>query len=138
MSISNQAKLPGMDLLKAIHVGCAALSLAGYLARGIWMLQDSPRLWVRWVRIAPHVVDTLLLISAIALAIRLRQYPFVHDWLTAKVLALIAYITLGAIGLRYGKTRGIRIVAWLAALLVFGYIVAVALTHRPLPFFSTV
>ena len=57
-----------------------------------------------------------------------------HDWLTAKVLALIAYIVLGAIGLKYGRTRKIRIAAWVAALLTFGYIVAVALTRQVLPF----
>ncbi len=65
---------------------------------------------------------------------RLEQYPFVHGWLTAKVLALLAYIVLGAIGLRYGRTRRIRVVAWVAALLTFGYIVAVALTRQPLPY----
>jgi uncharacterized membrane protein SirB2 len=98
------------------------------------MLRDSPRRRARWVRVAPHIVDTLLLVSAVALTLRLQQYPFVHDWLTAKVLALIAYIVLGAIGLKYGRTRKIRIAAWVAALLTFGYIVAVALTRQVLPF----
>lgn len=123
-----------MSLLKALHVGCIALSFTGYLVRGIWMLRDSPRLQARWVRVVPHIIDTLLLVSAIALTVRLQQYPFVHDWLTTKVLALAAYIVLGAIGLKYGRTRKIRVTAWVAALLTFGYIVAVALTRQVLPF----
>lgn len=123
-----------MGLLKALHVGCVALSFTGYLVRGIWMLWGSPRLQARWVRVVPYIIDTLLLVSAIALTIRLQQYPFVHDWLTAKVLALVAYIVLGAVGLKYGRTRKIRIAAWAAALLAFGYIVAVALTHQVPPF----
>lgn len=126
-----------MGLLKALHVGCVALSFTGYLVRGIWMLRGSPRLQARWVRVVPYCriyIDTLLLVSAIALTIRLQQYPFVHDWLTAKVLALVAYIVLGAVGLKYGRTRKIRIAAWAAALLAFGYIVAVALTHQVPPF----
>ena len=130
----NRVKLPRMGLLKALHVGCVALSFTGYLVRGIWMLRDSPRLRARWVRVVPHIIDTLLLVSAIMLTVRLQQYPFVHDWLTAKVLGLGAYIVLGTIGLKYGRTRKIRIAAWIAALLTFGYIVAVALTHQVLPF----
>lgn len=120
--------------LKTLHVTCAALSVSGYFLRGLLMLRDSPWLTARIVRVAPHIIDTLLLASAIALAVRLRQYPFVHGWLTAKVLALTAYIVLGAIGLRYGRTRKIRVAAWAAALLTFGYIVAVALTRQTLPY----
>lgn len=125
-----------MDWLKTLHVACAILSVSGYCARGLLMLRDSTLLRARVIRVAPHIVDTLLLASAIALAVRLGQYPFVHGWLTAKVLALIAYIVLGAIGLRYGRTRRIRVVAWVAALLTFGYIVAVALTRQPLPYLN--
>ncbi len=119
--------------LKTVHVACAVLSVSGYFLRGLLMLHNSALLNNRWVKVTPHVIDTLLLVSAIVLAVRLQQYPFVHGWLTAKVLALTAYIVLGAIGLRYGRTRRIRIVAWLAALLTFGYIVAVALTRQALP-----
>lgn len=78
----------------------------------------------------------MLLASAIALAWMIRQYPFVHSWLTAKVLGLVGYIVLGAIGLKYGRTRKIRISAWLAALALFLYIVLVALKRQVLPFIA--
>jgi len=141
-----------MDWLKTLHVACVVLSVGGYFARGVLRRRDSPWLQARFVRIAPHVVDTLLLVSGVALAVRLQQYPFVHGWLTAKVLALLAYIVLGAVGLKYGKsaaqgcadcgaegckTRRVRTVAWVAALLTFGYIVAVALTRQVLPFLAS-
>lgn len=120
-----------MELLKTLHVGCAILSIAGFLLRGVWMLRDSPRLTARATRILPHINDSLLLVTAIALAAGIQQYPFVHAWLTAKVVALLLYIFLGAIALTYGRTRPQRIVAGLTALLVFAYIVAVALTRQP-------
>lgn len=119
-------------MLKAIHVTCALLSICGYIGRGILMLRDSPFLSVRWMRITPHIVDSLLLAAGIVLAAKIRQYPFVNAWLTAKVLALLAYIVVGAIGLRYGPTKRIRIIAWAAAILIFGYIAAVAQTRSPL------
>jgi uncharacterized membrane protein SirB2 len=59
--------------------------------------------------------------------------PFVFPWLTAKVLALVVYILLGSVALKRGKSLAIRATAYVAALLVFGYIVAVALTKNPLP-----
>jgi uncharacterized membrane protein SirB2 len=125
-----------MDIatLKIVHVGCAAISLAGFTARGIGMLRGSAWRQRRWVRIAPHVVDTLLLLSAIGLVFAAGQYPFVHGWLTAKLLALIGYIVLGSIALNYGPTKFVRLGAWLAALAVFGYIVAVAITRQTVPF----
>ena len=117
--------------LKAIHVTAAALSISGYILRGGLMLRASPLLDARWVRVVPHVVDTVLLASAIGLALMLRQYPLVHGWLTAKVLALIAYIVVGAVGLRYGRSKNVRTVAWIGAMLIFGYIVGVARTRSP-------
>ena len=122
--------------LKYLHVTCAILSITGYVIRGVWMMRESPWLRKKWVRIVPHIIDTLLLGAGIWLAILIRQYPFVQGWLTAKVLALIAYIVVGAVGLKYGKTRKIRVAAWLTAIAIFGYIVLVALTRQVLPFIA--
>ena len=121
-------------ILKNLHLATIALTLTLFILRGVWMMADSPRLQARWVRIVPHVNDTLLLASGIALAVLIQQYPLVHGWLTAKFFALIAYIVLGTLALKRGKTRSRRIAAWIAALLVFGYMAAVAVAHDPLPF----
>ena len=122
------------SLIKNLHLATIALTLALFVLRGAWMMADSPRLQARWVRIVPHVNDTLLLTSGISLAILMQQYPLVHGWLTAKFFALIAYILLGTIALKRGKTKAQRVAAWIAALLVFGYMVAVAMAHDPFPF----
>ena len=118
-------------IVQSLHVGCAALSISGFAARGALMLADSPLLRNRFVRVAPHVVDTALLLSAVWLAWALGQVPFVHGWITAKVLALLAYIFLGSVALRRGRTKGARVAAFIAALAVAGYIVSVALTRDP-------
>ena len=120
--------------LKAIHVSCAVISLALFFLRGIWSFNGSPIMRQRWIKVVPHIVDTLLLASALALAFTIEQYPFVDAWLTAKFFGLLLYIILGSVALKYGKTRNIRIAAWLAAQVVFAYIVLVATHHSPLPF----
>ena len=124
------------SLLKQLHLTTIAITLALFVLRGIWMMTASPRLQARWVRIIPHVNDTLLLTSGISLAVLLQQYPLVHGWLTAKFFALILYIVLGPYALKRGKTQKQRIAAWIVALLVFGYMVAVAITHDPAPFIN--
>jgi uncharacterized membrane protein SirB2 len=121
-------------LLKYSHMTLAALSGALFLLRGLWMLADSPRLRQAWVRSTPHLVDSLLLATAIALAWWSGQSPLTNAWLTAKVGALIAYILLGSVALKYGKTRPIRGAAFAGALACFGYIVATAVTKNPLFF----
>jgi uncharacterized membrane protein SirB2 len=124
-----------MDYLtfKMLHLGCVVTSYALFLLRGLWMMFSPEWLHRRWVRIVPHVVDTVLLGSAMAMASMIRQYPFVAGWLTAKLLALLLYIVLGSVALKRGRTTKQRAVAWLAAQAVFFYIVAVALTRSPLP-----
>lgn len=99
-------------------------------------MANSGMLQKKWVKILPHVNDTLLLLCAIVLCVMSQQYPIQQDWLTVKVVALIAYIVLGVVALKRGKTKTIRIVAFFAALLAFIFTMSVARTHNPMGFFS--
>lgn len=120
--------------LKTIHVASVIASYALFFVRGVWMIGESALLQRRWVKIVPHVIDTVLLASAIALAVMLRQYPFVASWLTAKVIGLVVYIVLGMIALKRAGSKSARVAAWLAAQAVFLYIVAAAITKSAYPF----
>jgi len=115
--------------VKYAHVAAIALSFALFFLRGIWMMVDSPNLGRRWVRVVPHVNDTVLLAAGITLAFMLRVSPGENPWLVAKLVALPVYIGLGMLALRPGRTKPVRIAAWMAALAVFGYIAAVAVTR---------
>jgi uncharacterized membrane protein SirB2 len=77
------------------------------------------------------VVDTALLASAAWLAWFLQQYPFVHGWLTAKVIGLLAYIGFGMVALRRGRTKGVRAAFFALACVSAAYVVWVALTRDP-------
>lgn len=119
-------------LLKYVHVGCVIASGCGFFLRGVWMLRDSPHLRQRWVRVFPHVVDTGLLGTAIALAMISGQYPVAQSWLSAKVIGLVAYILCGTMALKRGKTKAVRAAFFVVALAIFAYIVLVALNRSPL------
>ncbi len=117
-------------LIKTIHIIFVVMSGAGFVVRGLGMMNESEWRDKKWVKIAPHIVDTLLLISATILVVQVKQYPITHDWLSAKVIGLLAYIGLGMVALHRGKTRRTRIVAGCLALLTFAYIVGVAISRK--------
>jgi uncharacterized membrane protein SirB2 len=125
-----------METVKTIHITVVALSFAGFFIRGIWMLMESRFLAQLWVRIVPQVVDTVLLVSAVVLAIQLRISPFEHSWLAAKIIALLVYIGIGLVALRFGRSKRIRLVAWLLGMVVFSYIVSVALSKSAIGWFA--
>lgn len=85
-------------------------------------------------KLLPHVIDSLLLATALIMVFMSSQYPFVLDWLTAKVIALLVYILLGMVALKWGKTFNIRVLAWGLAVLTFVYIISVALSRSVSPF----
>jgi uncharacterized membrane protein SirB2 len=123
-----------MEAIKWLHVGCAVLSGSGFFVRGILMMRDSALLQARVVKITPHIIDTLLLVSAILLASQWGWAALQMPWLLAKIIALLVYIGLGMLALRVGRTKAVRVSAWCAAMLVFAYIVATAVSKNPLFF----
>jgi uncharacterized membrane protein SirB2 len=118
--------------LKHLHVTCVVLSGLGFCLRGWWMLTESPLRQHRLTRVLPHIVDTLLLGSALTMAWLSGQYPFVNGWLTAKFFGLLAYILLGMMALKRGRTMATRQRYFAMALLAYAYIVGVALSRNPL------
>lgn len=117
--------------LKQLHVTAVVLSLALFALRGAWMVLDSPRLGARWVKVVPHLIDTVLLASALALAWTIGQWPFAQAWLTVKVLLLVGYVGLGMVALKPGRPKPVRVAALLLALATFLFMVSVARAHDP-------
>jgi uncharacterized membrane protein SirB2 len=123
-------------IIKHLHIGCVALSGAGFVLRALWTLTGDPRMQHRITRRLPHIIDTVLLLSAVTLAIMIQQYPFADSWVTAKVMGLILYVVLGAIALRHGPTLTVRLGALLAALATYAWIISVAILKNPWGFFA--
>ncbi len=118
-------------LLKTLHVVCATITISGFVLRGFWMLIESPLLSHKLTRIAPHIVDTLFLLSGIFMLLIAGMNPFTQPWLLAKFAALIVYILLGTIAIRRGRTRNVRAVAFVSAIAVFAYVIGVGMSRSP-------
>ncbi|CAH0992632.1 hypothetical protein SIN8267_02765 [Sinobacterium norvegicum] len=120
-------------IAKHLHMTLAIVSILFFIGRGMLVaIKGQEALNRKWLKITPHIVDTFLLLAAVVLMTTLSIYPFGEvSWLTAKVLALICYIALGVIALKAGRPNSVRVIAFLLAVVAFGYMLAVAITKSP-------
>lgn len=122
--------------IRNVHIAAALASVTLFAFRGLALFAGSA--WARAtpLRMLSYAIDTTLLTAALMLTTIIHQYPFTHAWLTAKVLLLIVYIGLGIMAFWSGLPRRRRLLAWIAALVVFGCIYSIARAHHPLGLLS--
>ena len=121
-------------MAKHLHLTAVGVSVFLFIFRFMLSQFNSELLTKKWLKILPHVVDTLLLASAIWLCFILGQFPFLQGWLTFKVVGLIAYILMGMFALKWGRNAPLRWIGFVGALVRIGLIANVAITKQPLLF----
>lgn len=126
--------------IRLAHIAAVVASGGLFLLRGLALFAGTDRT-ASWAMTAPlrylsYTIDTVLLTAALMLMTIVQQYPFVHAWLTVKVVLLVVYIALGIVAFRRGRRRTVRVGCFLAALVVYAFIISVARAHDPLGIFS--
>lgn len=121
------------SLIKHLHVTSAVLSIVFFITRAIWSVQESALLQKKVVKILPHIIDTVLLVCGVILAAMIGAS---QPWILAKIVALVFYIGVGTIAIKRGKTRGSRAIAAVISVLIFAYIIGVAIKHNPMSWLS--
>lgn len=116
-------------MAKHLHTTAALISISLFILRAYWSVREMPQLQKKWVKILPHVNDTVLLGAAIYLV---SFWPLNQPWIWAKIIALLLYIGVGTVAIKRGKTPRIRLTAAVVSVGLFGYIAGVALAHNPL------
>ncbi|MFC1719635.1 SirB2 family protein [Pseudomonadota bacterium] len=120
--------------IKYLHILTAVVSVSLFCSRFLLLMKRPAGLRGRWIKVLPHVNDTLLLTFAILLCFATRQAPLVTPWLTEKVLSVILYIVAGLFALKWAKSRGGQIMAFIVALALFAYAASIAVSKSPLIF----
>ena len=124
------------SLLLGVHLISIALSVGLLTLRFWWRYTQARLASARWTRIAPPVIDTVLLLSGVALIAKTHILPFTEQgtWLTEKLFGVIIYIVLGFIALDYRRARSqqMRLIAFPLALVVLYIIIKLATTKIPL------
>ena len=115
-------------ILKHLHMTTAYLTVVLFALRLLLDAVGKPG-WratpLRWI---PHANDTVLLAAAISLVFVTPWMPFVHGWLTAKIVLLIGYIIAGLFALRTTLSVPKRAVAAVLALVQITAIFHLAMT----------
>ncbi|WP_280547040.1 SirB2 family protein [Halomonas sp. 11-S5] len=119
-------------LIKQLHVTAASLSILFFMLRAWWSVREIPLLQRRWVKVLPHLIDSTLLALGVTLMVMLSLWPHQHPWLAAKLIALLAYIGLGTVAIKRGRTPRARAITALAAVLTFAYMLGAAIRHSAL------
>ncbi|MGY0638299.1 MAG: SirB2 family protein [Paraglaciecola chathamensis] len=120
--------------VKHIHLTCIALSVLLFIMRFIWTMTQSSMLQKKWVKITPHIVDTLLILSAATLCVLISQYPFVTPWVTEKLVGLFMYVFMVALALKMARTNFMRIIGFIGALSWIAFTALVAISKQPILF----
>jgi len=121
--------------LKSTHQLLALISVSGFMLRWYWRMRTSPLAQLLLTKTLPHIVDTVFLISGLALAWKLTLFNAIPGWLVAKLIGLVAYILLGAAAMRCTSRLPLSTGVFLAAIACFGWIISVAMTKSPFGFF---
>jgi len=108
----------------------AALSVALFILRFVWLMLGSENINKKWVKISPHIIDTLLLLIGVMMAVKLAINPFEQLWLAEKILAIIAYIFTGYYTLKLARNNMFKVIGFLGALGWFMLIVRIAMTKQ--------
>lgn len=122
--------------IRLVHIAAVLASGGLFLVRGLLLFTGMGWALLMPLRYLSYVIDTVLLTAALMLMTIVQQYPFVHAWLTVKVLLLVVYIALGVLAFRKGPRRPVRLACWLMAMAVYAFIISVARAHDPLGFLS--
>ena len=119
-------------IVKYIHMAFATLTIIGFLLRGYWRISGSNLHQNRAMKVVPHAIDAMFLATGVWLIVMLKLSPMQHPWLLAKFVALFAYVGLGMVAFRFGRTPAIRLIAFVGAVASFAFVVGAAIVKSPL------
>lgn len=111
-----------MQNLYFSHIALAYISLVLLLTRGVLAARKIDWRQYKVLKIAPHIVDTLLLLSGVGFFIA-AGYSL-NSWIFAKVLFLVLYIIFAAKAFK--KTQPFSIKHFILAVVSFMMVLLVA------------
>jgi uncharacterized membrane protein SirB2 len=117
-------------VLKHLHMTVAVISILLFTFRFALTLVNSEKLTLKWLKIAPHIIDTLLLGLGIALAAKLAINPAEQLWLAEKLFAVVAYIFTGYYTLKLARNRAMQVIGFLGAMGWVMLIVRIAMSKE--------
>jgi len=117
---------------KHLHLTAVVISILFFIIRFIWLTRSSDMLQKKWVKIVPHVVDTVLLGSAIALCFILAFNPLEQSWLLQKIVLVVIYILIGFWTLKKAQTLSLKWLGFSLAIACLAFVGKMAVSKQAL------
>ncbi|MGO1298011.1 MAG: SirB2 family protein [Vibrio sp.] len=124
------------EFFKQLHLSTIAISVTLLTVRYILMMMDSPKLNNKFLKVFPHINDTVLLASGVVLVFITGMVPFTAaaPWMASKLMCVVAYIALGVFALKLGRNKLLRTFGFLGALGWLAMAGNIAVTKVPMFF----
>ncbi|WP_411358733.1 SirB2 family protein [Pseudidiomarina salilacus] len=119
------------EALKHLHVTFVAVSVLLFVLRFFWHTMDAAMSKQKWVKIVPHIIDTFLLLTIVALLLEWQQWPWETAWLGNKLLGLFGYIAFGLVAMK-AKTKAMAYVGFVVALGWIAFLLHIAFSKQAL------
>ena len=87
-------------MIKLFHLTFVLLSISSFVGRVILAEIHPEMLEQKWLKIGPHVVNTLLLITGFVLIFQGQWLSREYGWIIAKIIVLLGYVGLGTIAIK--------------------------------------
>jgi uncharacterized membrane protein SirB2 len=115
-------------MIKLIHIIFILTSLASFIARIALSVFKPSILQIKIFKIAPHIIDTVLLVSGIALVIQGNWLEGEFGWILSKLILLLVYIVFGVMAMRFSNYK--RWLAFTGAITCYIFIFMIAITKN--------
>lgn len=124
-------------LLKTLHISAVVLSITFFCIRTYWLLAQPKALESKLIKRLPHVIDSILLLSAFAmLYVGNISIGSDNPWIITKIIAISLYIATGVYIFRIAKNKTQIYIALCFVVLIYYYIIQTAITKNAIPFFN--
>lgn len=122
------------EIVKHVHITAVMLSILVFIGRFV-LLQFAPRIGNHKVlKIVPHILYTVLLISAVVLCSLIGVYPLGDMWATQKLIGLLVFAVIGLYSTKWAKTKSMAWGGFFIVLVFFMMTLHVAFSKQPLFF----
>lgn len=101
----------------------AVLSVTLFTIRFLLLLKRPEALQNKFLKVFPHVIDTILFILGIVMMVQFSFYPTTQPWMAEKLLAVCAYIYTGYFTLKKARNNAMR---WFGFFASLGWMVLIA------------
>ncbi len=115
-------------MIKSIHLIFIFSSFISFTGRMALSVLKPSLLQNKFLKIAPHVIDTLLLLSGITLVFQGNWLNGEFGWIISKLILLLGYVAFGVMAMRFSGIK--RWIAFTAAISCFIAIFITAITKN--------